>query len=496
MAIAPECLENRPDERQDVPLAERLASLTFEQLQVAELLSKGVKRSEIAAMRSASTPEITAIASSLSETLGTQTRHGAIYLLLEAGVLPVDEAERSLAGQKIAGLDDRGRGIIGAMMPDRDWDDAALRLGLAPGTLKSYYSAVNKQLGSRTRPETIRWAYAGGLKAEEAEQPAVDMAVSRGNLLAFLSWMYPNQQLNGFHEMNEEELRVAARVIAGDSKDRMKGLDARTAKKILPSVQNVEAWLEGQSIARIAKGRGKTDGSIMLGLTGLAAKIATPGGPEDLYERVKQAAEKKATRAWEIGAMATANSEDALALGEVSVRDVVMNIKNALPDRKVTSSDEPYERTADLPETLEAELISWMNARHQPIHISEIAELYSDNALTNEDFYRQLDDSLSGLADGQLIFDVGDGYYSTWLEPEEVEEASPELPEPAIEVPPAATPEPPRPRERSYREEDYSYRPPVVDKRSALKAMLEQAGIHDTERPYRRRSSSGRRTKR
>ena len=481
---------------QKLTIGERLTSLTYEQVVLIDLLSQGYKRSEVATEREAQTPEITALTADTLNRLGVKSNHGAAYLLLSEGYLTVGDGEREAARGKIASLTERQQDMISTIMNDLSYEAAGDALDLNSSTLKQYFTKINAALDSSSLMQTVRIGFAAGLKPSEAKhQPETGQVVqveqkpvSRDNLLSFVSWMYPREKIDRY-ELTDDDIRATAQIILDASKQLMKDLDGKTARRVRSSVQNLQAWLEGQTIAHIAMSQGKTDGSISISLSSWANRLAPLFDElEGLIEETKSRAEKNASVAWQVGILATAGSEDMLAPGEKTVKDVILNIKSELKHRKVTSSDEPYEKPLVPPETFEAELVTLFNALREPLHISRIVQLFGGGAFAPAEIYNQVYEVLSKLeAAGEIESQEG-GYFGTWSSEDEEPQpaAEPAQLQPDTEV---------RLRQptKTYDKVTERYLHPLTDKSAALQNMLEDAGISDdgqSGRRGRRRSRS------
>jgi hypothetical protein len=140
---------------------------------------------------------------------------------------------------------------------------------------------------------------------QEQRTPAADrLTASKENTRTFVSWMYPRGPLGGFGDMTDQQLQAMTELLTEDADSQLDQFDPKTAKKLKPVVQNVQAWLEGQTMAEIARTRDKLEGTIAMALSGFAARLANYGSFDEILERAKIRAEQKAALAPELGASA------------------------------------------------------------------------------------------------------------------------------------------------------------------------------------------------
>lgn len=474
-------------EEQPLSLQEKLEGLVYEQVAVMDLLSRGFKRSETAADRQAQMAEVADLAKQTVEYLDVGTIHGAVFTLLEAGLLVPDEDEINHAKSKVALLSDRHTRYAAALMGGATFEQAAQQLGLSQNTLKTYtYAEINKTLGSHSLPQTTRLMYAAGLRpgqVSKVPENNVETAVSLPNATDFVAWMYPMEDLNGLGDLTEQEGKALVQLLT-DEIDGLVKDSPNSAKAMRAGAQTVRDWLAGQSLFQIAKSRGKTEGSIRLSLTGFAAKIGSRIPSADIYAQTIRLSGQNAMKELEREIFTPEEAEDRLAPGENTVLDVVAALRRSLPGRKLPFSGEYQENE---PKVNEAELVTLLNVYRVPMRVQKIVRLTSESEDDRSDLYQLISDTLDGLAkDGQIV-DLGDGLYQSkeWVEYDPAEETGllevPDAPaQTAVEdasYPVSAEPSS-RPK-KDYSEDLDRYHRQVYGsgKAARLTEMLREAGI-------------------
>lgn len=474
------------------PIEAKLAVLTPRQILFVELLSQGYKRYSIASKSETEQNEAIDIINGMLKELKLETDQGLVYLLLDQGLLQIDDKEKESAEQKIAQLDPRDQKILEGFMPDTGYEAAAKRAGLATGTIKHYMTGINRVLGTKSLAQSIRTGYAAGLRANEknVRLKTEGKPINRKNISDFMVWMYPRLALDELNQLSDAEIVAVSELLVELANDRLARANVSTARKMRPGVRIVERWLEGESIFTIAEDRGRTDGSILFGLSGSASRLADSVESHEILEAAK-------VRVAEAQASLPSPASEAAPQDQETVRDVVLSIHQEYMGR-VALRDLSYHGHRQLPENFEAELVTSLNVSHRPLHNSEILKIFTGDSYTAPDILNQVLKTLQDLTEKGLIFDVGNGQYSTWGQ---IEEADIEVTETERipELPPQ--PEPKKPSHRSpeswepaHYSDDYrtGYHRPA-DKRSTLQDMINNAGIIGEANDHPRKRSKKKR---
>lgn len=481
--------EHEPDELSDtcnVELdAERIAGLTVEQVYVMDLLSQGHSRSEIAAERQVQTKEVNAIIADVAKTLEVKKPYRAIYLLLDSGRIQVSDEERQQAVQKAAKLSPRSKEALETIMSDLTPEEAAKKLRLTEGTLSGYIYGARTAFEVHTAEEAVRVGYAAGLRAAEAEDirghDKKDNPILPPNVRKFIGWMYPAVSPEKLDQVGDKELETIARILIEEAETKIEGLDWRSTKKIEAAIESLQIWFEGQSIPKMAAARGRTEGSVLIGLSKRATKMANLGGIDGLLTKAQELLAAKETHvSIAAGQLAVGAGDEADS--EETVAGVIKTIQGQITAKKFASTNESYLRPIKITELFEPEVVTMLNLSQRRLHIGEIImALFGREAPETE--HDEVAAALAGIAEAGFIFDEENGYYSTWREAPEVETTNvrPINLEPQAEI---GTTGPIAGEQSQFYGDDWPRHSttglyPVDTKPKTLREMVQSAGISD-----------------